>query len=67
MKIKDNNETRKRHSIESMLYRIAETIPSISIAVLIHSSIAILNGYRTAVWKYRNNSARKQRNRSVNQ
>ena len=67
MKIKGSKETKKRISIETMLCRMAETSTIISVVVLIHNSFAVLNGYCTIVWKYRDISARKQRIRSVNQ
>ena len=51
MKIKSSKETKKRISIEAMLYRIAETSTSISMVVLMQFSVAVLNGCRTAVWK----------------
>jgi hypothetical protein len=66
MKIKGSKETKKRISIETMLYRIAETNTSISMVVLMQFSIAVLNGCRTAVWKCRNISEKKQRNRAIN-
>jgi hypothetical protein len=65
MKTKGSKGRKKRTSIEAMLYRIAETGTSISIVVLMHGSIAMLNDCRTVVWKCRNISARKQRNRSA--
>jgi hypothetical protein len=64
MKIKSSKETKKQISIETMLYRIAETGTSISMVVLMQFSIAVLNGCRTAVWKCRNISEKKQRNRA---
>ena len=67
MKTKCSKETKKRISIETMLYRIAETSTSISMAVLMQFSIVVLNGCRTAVWKYRDISEKKQRNRDANQ
>jgi hypothetical protein len=67
MKIKGSKETKKWVSTETMLYRIAETSTSMNIAVLTQFSIAILNGCRTAVWKYRDISAKKQRNKAANQ
>ena len=65
MKIKSCKETKKRISIEAMLYRIAETSTSISMVVLMQFSVAVLNGCRTAVWKYRDISKKKQRNRDA--
>jgi hypothetical protein len=53
MKIKDNSETKKRISIETMLYRLTETNMSISIVVLIHSSIVVLLCRNIAIFQQR--------------
>ncbi|MDR2423409.1 MAG: hypothetical protein LBD59_01635 [Prevotellaceae bacterium] len=53
MKIKSSKETHKWRSIETALYGIAQASISISVAVLIHGSIDVLNYWRTVVWKCR--------------
>jgi hypothetical protein len=66
MKIKDNKETGKRGSIETMLYRIEEASTSINITVLTYISIAVLHYCLAAVSNCRVISAKKQRNKAVN-
>lgn len=59
MSKQSSKQSKKQVDIEAMLYRIAEAIPSISIVVLTHISIVVLNCCRTVVWKYRSISAKK--------
>ena len=53
MKIKSSKETKKRISIETMLYRIAETGTSISMVVLMQFSVAVLPCGNTAIFQKR--------------
>ena len=66
MNKQNSKQAKKRVSMETMLYRIAEMNPSISIVVLTHISIVVLNCCRTVVWKCRFISAKKQRTKAVN-
>ena len=62
MNKQNSKQVKKQINIETMLYRIAEINPSISIVVLMYISIVVLNCCRTVVSKYRFISAKKQKN-----
>jgi hypothetical protein len=66
MNKQSSKQAKKQVSIETMLYRIAELNPSISIVVLTYFSIVVLNCCRTVVLKCRFISVKKQRIKVVN-
>jgi hypothetical protein len=60
-----NRPTKKQISIETMLYRFAETSTSISIVVLTQISIVVLTCCRIAVLKCKNTYSLKQKHKSI--